>query len=63
MNGKDKSPTIEESLKMMRENLQTIVESQASVAIITKARYDALVEVGFTKVEALEIVKARGVLP
>ncbi len=59
----DKLPTIEESLEMMRKNLQTIVESQASMALIFKARYDALVKVGFTEKQALEIVKTRGMNP
>ena len=48
-------------LQQMRENLQAIVEAQAGQAIMLKARYDALVKVGFTKVEALELVKARGI--
>ena len=55
--------TILESLKQLRKDLQTMVESQASIAILTKARYDALVKIGFTEKQALEIVKARGIMP
>ena len=30
------------------------------IAKYYKAKYDALIEVGFSKIEALEIIKARG---
>lgn len=57
----DKPPTMKESLAMIRRDLQAIIESQASSALITRARYDALIKVGFSKSEALEIIKARGI--
>lgn len=56
-----KEVDLKKYLHEMRENLQFIVEAQAGQAIMLKARYDALVKVGFTKTEALELVKARGI--
>lgn len=58
---KEGTSEFKEGLKTMRENLQAIVEAQASQALMLKARYDALVKVGFSKQDALELVKARGI--
>lgn len=57
------TPTIQETLEKIRKDLSTLIESQATQAILLKARHDALIKVGFTKEEALEIVKARGMMP
>lgn len=58
----DETPNLQEMLKEMRENLDAIVQSQASWALIMKAKYDALTEVSFTPEQAIEILKARGIL-
>lgn len=50
----------EEVLNKMREDLQAVVEAQASIAIMYRAKFDALVKMGFSEEQALELVKARG---
>ena len=59
----ESATTLNESLKMIRNSLDDLIQMQASLSIIYKARFDALVEIGFTKQQALEIVKARGMNP
>lgn len=63
MSGDDekRKPTLQESLEQMRKNFDTIIQSQATIAILMKARHEALIKAGFTKEEALEIIKARGI--
>lgn len=56
----DKQRTMAEVLADVRKNFEAIIESQASQALMLRARYDALIHVGFTAKEALEIIKARG---
>ena len=55
--------TITESLKTLRDSLDDLVQMQASIALLCRAKYDALIRVGFTEGEALEIVKTRGIAP
>lgn len=52
---------LEKGLADIRKNFATLIEYQASWSILIKARYDALLKVGFDKKQALEIVKARGI--
>ena len=52
-----------EILENMRRDFKDLIECQASLAIILKAKHDALLKAGFNKVEALEIIKARGMNP
>jgi len=59
----DKELILAEALEKVRENLNAIIQSQASISLILRARFDALVKVGFTEEQALEIVKARGINP
>ena len=59
----DEKISMKESLKKMRKDFQTIIESQASLSLILKAKHEALIKAGFTKDEALEIIKARGMMP
>ena len=55
--------TIQEGLENLRRDLEAIIESQASTSIVLKARHEALIKAGFTEEQALEIVKARGMMP
>lgn len=41
--------TLQESLNNLRKDLNLLVESQASNALLLRARYDALTKTGFTK--------------
>ena len=52
--------SVKDALEKLREDLQVILEGQASISILYKARFDALMKVGFTEEQALELVKARG---
>ena len=51
------------ALSQMVKGLDVHIRSQASFAMLTRARYDALVKTGFTETQALEIIKARGITP
>lgn len=60
---KDKERSAKDLIEEYRTNLDTIIQAQASLAIVLRAKFDALRKVGFTEEQALEIVKARGVTP
>ena len=61
MDEKQVSPDeLRKSLADMRESLMSLIEYQASWAILLKARHDALLKAGFSKKMAEEIIKARG---
>ena len=49
--------TPKELLEDMRENLDTTIQMQASLSIIMKARFDALVKVGFSEDQAIYLAK------
>ena len=51
------------SIKNMIALLPELAASSMVMAKAFKLMYDAYVEVGFTEDQALEIVKARGILP
>jgi hypothetical protein len=56
-------PTAEQvkrDLQNVRDNLDFLIQYQASWSILIRARYDSLRKVGFDKRQALEIIKARG---
>ena len=63
----EKDENWKESLKgtieHMKANLETMVSSQAALAILYKAKYDALIKIGFTEQQAIEIIKSRGIAP
>lgn len=46
-----------EDMRKLRNNLATIIEAQAFMAQVTKAKYDALIAQGFTAAQALELCK------
>lgn len=46
-----------EAFRTLQANLQTIIEAQTVMASITRSKYLALVEQGFTEKEALELCK------
>ena len=54
---KEQKDVVRDALEKIRQNLDAAIELQASLAIIAKARYDALLKVGFTPKEALEICR------
>lgn len=49
-----------EALKMIRENFEALLQGQASLAILLRARYGALVAADFSEEQAFEIIKHRG---
>jgi len=53
----DKPANAKEILQQMRDNLQATVEMQASLALIMKARFDALTKVGFSDDQAIFLCK------
>ena len=62
---KDKNwkESLGDSIQHMKDNLEVMVSSQAALAILYKAKYDALIKIGFTEQQAIEIVKSRGIAP
>ena len=46
-----------EAFRQLQANLQTIIEAQRMMASITRSKYLALIEQGFTEKEALELCK------
>ena len=53
----------EKALEEVRKNLNIMIEGQASIAMLYMARVDALIQAGFTRTEAIDILKARGMEP
>jgi hypothetical protein len=49
------------NIKSMTAQFELWAETSAYFAKLTKVRFDQYIEVGFTKEQALEIIKARGV--
>lgn len=50
----------EEALRKIRRDFQAMLESQASLSILLRARYEALIKAGFSEPQAFDIIKARG---
>ena len=59
MNGNQPSK-LKDLLTTMRTDFFDFVEATQFKARLERAKYEALIESGFTKEEALEIIKARG---
>lgn len=46
-----------EELRKLQASLDVVLKSQRYVAQVTRAKYDALIEQGFTPAQALELCK------
>lgn len=46
-----------DEVRRLKASLDYILEAQATFAQITRSKYDALIEQGFTPVQALELCK------
>ena len=57
INGGGIPDEMRDELRKLQANIQTVLESQAIVAQITRAKYDALITQGFTQEQALELCK------
>ena len=57
INGGGMPDEMRDELRKLQANIQTVLESQAIVAQITRAKYDALTAQGFTQEQALELCK------
>lgn len=64
---KDKKEKQRENLKSLRESIEELslsfeqhVEGMSVVSKCFKARYETLIDAGFTEAQAFELVKARG---
>ena len=55
--------SLEHILAYARENLDSMVQMQASMAIVLKAKFDALTLAGFTQEQAMQIINSRGIMP
>lgn len=60
MDGDFNRQDMEKAMKFLLDNQEFLEASQNALAQITKAKLDALVSAGFTRTEAMEIIKARG---
>ena len=57
INGGGVPDEMRDELRKLQANIQTVLESQAIVAQITRAKYDSLITQGFTQEQALELCK------
>jgi len=44
-------------LSALRDNMKYLVEFEKEMAVVTRYKYDALIEQGFTEAQALELCK------
>lgn len=51
---------MEKHLKILLENQEFLEAAMVPIAQMLKSKLDALVQAGFTRQEAMEIIKARG---
>ena len=65
MNEKNKEEPVQAQVELNKliEAVPEVIGSQLMIAKILKAKLDALVIEGFTRQEALDIIKARGLEP
>ena len=63
MNEETSREALERMTKDLIANQEVLEVSMKPLAQLTKARLDALVGAGFTRGEALDIIKARGLQP
>ena len=57
----EKEITPQEALEQFRKDFLTAIEAQASLSLMLRAKFEALVKAGFTEAQALEIVKVQGI--
>lgn len=48
---------VRESFRNLQTNIEVLLDGQALLAQLTRAKYEALLEQGFTRAEALELCK------
>ncbi len=58
----EKEISYEKVLSQLRDYMDFHIKSQAAWALMYRAKYEALVKVGFSEEQALEIIKARGLM-
>lgn len=59
VNGKMTGIEMEMAVDEMKRNLPYLIQSTAMNAKFLKAKYDSLVEAGFTEKQAFDIIKTR----
>ena len=57
INGGGVPDKVRDELRYLQANMQVVLEYQAIVAQITRAKYDAFITQGFTQEQALELCK------
>ena len=57
ISGGGKPNELKEAIKIMKEEMSELIEHTKLMAQLTKVKYDALVEQGFTPEQAIELSK------
>ena len=54
---KDQEMSLEEALNLMKQSLSIQITAQTAMAILARAKYEALKQAGFTERQALELCR------